>query len=121
MERTGLGSRVVIRQYNRGIESIDSLGVSNSELLQATGAIGCQLTEIVIEGAILLQHEENVLDGSRTSRRHRHSSRLLNRVVSVHTRWCCVGGGHAWGDLRQALRQRTRIADRIAGSVADGE
>ena len=94
MEGAGLGSRVVIGQHDRGIESIDSLGIADSKLLQATGAVRSQLPEIVIEGTILLQHEEDVLDRTRTGGSYRYSRRLLDRVVSVHPGCCRVGRGN---------------------------
>ena len=65
VERLGRPSCVVIGESDRRIKGIDGLRVGYAELCEAPGPVSSQLPEVHVERAILLKHEENVLDHAR--------------------------------------------------------
>src|SRR6185369_11193618 len=81
---------IVIRKHDAGIKTVDGLRIGDAKRLQTRGSISSELSEIVIERTIFLQHEENVLDFPRDRRGHGYGSGLLNRVLRIDRRRCRI-------------------------------
>src|SRR5258708_24580582 len=122
MKRTNLGAGVGVGEDHIGIKAVDGLSVS---AVQPFRAIVFELPKVHVEGAILLQHEEDVVDFAGGGRAYGKSCRCSDGGA-VGSR----GGGRVWGgggrahrpaSARQPGSREHRAVKRKSGCGTQGD
>ena len=65
VERLNLGSGVAVGERDIRVEAIHRLRIGDPDAVEPVHAVSTELSQIHVEGAVFLQHEENVLDHPR--------------------------------------------------------
>ena len=121
VERLHLGPGVSVGESDVGIECVDSLRVGDAELGKTRGTIAAELSEIHVERAVFLKHEEDVLDHAGGYGAYSNGRRLRDGSAVTGGRGCGVSGGGGGSDGRASLLRRARTAHRVVGSIDQRE
>src|SRR5215472_10134028 len=112
---------VVIGQRDGGVEAVDGLRVCDAELSEPPRTIASQFPKVHVEGAILLKHEEDMLDHTCIAVADGHGRSLRDAAPVAGGRAGRVGCGRRRRDGCGSLWYCAGTADSFAGVIDDGE